>query len=251
MALACILRRVTLLNLFARVEKLLTSVYLHISLTRSHSKSSQLFCANKAVRNYAAVDPVNSIILLLNLGYKHYKTNQSVMWKWETLLMPKGEEICLKAFEIVLCNNYTFEITEMEEHHVTRVTRKMVQAEGGRIYTIKTLKVTVNDSMFGDCTCGVTQTKTIPCRHMVALVQSGFILGLTQLSVMPKWCTTATWPDQYLEGTTMERVWDIHNLKMDCKPRRSICCCPKIAAPNKHGATKHGKRKKGPMEKKM
>ena len=151
---------------------------------------------------------------------------------------------------MVLCNNYTFEMTETEEHHVTRVTRKTVQAEGGRIYTVKTLKLAVNGSMFGNCTCGVTQTKTIPCRHMVALVQSGNIPGLTQLSIMPTWCSTATWRAQYSQGTTMERVMDIHHLKTNCEPSRSIRCCPKIAAPNKAGAKKHGKRKKSPIEKK-
>lgn len=207
--------------------------------------------ANKAVHNYAAVDPVNSIILLLSLESKRYKTKQAAAWKWETLLTPKGEEICHKAFEVVLCNNYTFEITETEEHHLTTVMRKTVQAEGGRIYTVKTLKVAVNGSMFGSCTCGVTQTKTFPCRHMVALVQSGKIPGLlTQLSIMPTWCSTSTWQAQYPEGTSMERVVDIHHLKANFEPSRSIRCCPKIAAPNKPGAKNHGKRKKGPIEKK-
>ena len=209
--------------------------------------------ANKAVRNHSAVDPVNSIILLLNLEAKRYAKEHKAAWAWETSLTPKGEEICHKAFEEIVCNNYTLALAENEEHHVTTVTRR----EGGQYFIVNTLKEACDGSMFGSCTCGVTQTKTIPCVHMVAIVQSGQIPSLTQLTVMPTWCMTATWRKQYPANTSMEVVMDINHLKASMEPSLAIRCCPKIATPRKpggapaekRGAKAKGKRKKGPLEK--
>jgi hypothetical protein len=214
--------------------------------------------ANKAVRNHSAVDPVNSVILLVNLEAGRYKRERDAAWKWDTSLTPKGEEICHRAFEHMVCNNYTLAVTETATHHVTEVVKREIDPGGGRYYVVKTLKVAVHGSMFGSCTCGIPQTKTIPCCHMVAVVQSGKIPTLTQLTSMPSWCMTATWRDQYPIGTCMEGVADINRLKADAEPSRAIRCCPKIAAPNKPGAKKksnagrknEGKRKKGPLEKK-
>ncbi len=41
----------------------------------------------------------------------------------------------------------------------------------------------------------------IPCRHMVAVVKSCCIEGLTQVNGMPSWWMTAHWRKQYPEGT--------------------------------------------------
>ncbi len=68
---------------------------------------------------------------------KHNDTRRhDAAWKWETLLTPKGEEICHKAFEAVVCDNYTFSHTEVDNHHVTQVTRR-ANEPGGRRYYIK------------------------------------------------------------------------------------------------------------------
>ena len=211
--------------------------------------------ANKAVRNHSAVDPVNSIILLLNLEAKRYAKQHKAAWAWETSmtsLTPKGEELFHKAFEEIVCQQYTLALAENEEHHVTTVTRRV----GGQYYIVKSLKEARDGSVFGSCTCGVTQTKTIPCVHMVAIVQSGQVPSLNQQTVMPTWCMTATWRKQYPANTSMEVVMDINHLKATAEPSLAIRCCPKIATPRKPGGPKavksgakgKGKRKKGPLE---
>jgi hypothetical protein len=227
------------------------SVYLY-----DHEASSgveSMNNANKAVRNHSAVDPVNSIILLLNLEAKRYAKQHKAAWAWETsILTPKGEELFHKAFEEIVCQQYTFALAENEEHHVTTVTHK----EGGKYYIVKSLKEARDGSVFGSCTCGVTQTKTIPCVHMVAIVQSGQIPSLNQQTVMPTWCMAATWRKQYPADTSMEVVMDINHLKATAEPSLAIRCCPKIGTPRKpgggnevkSGAKGKGKRKKGPLE---
>ena len=64
---------------------------------------------------------------------------------------------------------------------------------GGRMHTVKTPKVAVDGSKFGLCMCGIPQTKTIPCPHMLAVVQSGTVENLTPLLIMPVWCSTDVW----------------------------------------------------------
>ena len=53
------------------------------------------------------------------------------------------------------------------------------------------LKVENDDgSVFGGCSCGVPNTDGIPCHHMIAVVKSGRIDGLTPTNAMPFWWTT-------------------------------------------------------------
>lgn len=209
--------------------------------------------ANKAVRNHSAVDPVNSIILLLNLEAKQYaKQHKAVRALDTSTLTPKGEELFHMAFEEIVCQQYTLALAENEEHHVTTVMHR----EGGQYYIVKSLKEARDGSVFGLCTCRVTQTKTIPCVHMVAIVQSGQVPSLNQQTVMPTWCMTATWRKQYPENTSLEVVMDINHLKATAEPSLAICCSSKIATPRKLGGAKavksgakgKGKRKKGPLE---
>ena len=102
---------------------------------------------------------------------------------------------------------------------------------------------------FGLCTCGIPQTKTIPCEHMVAVVQAQVVPGLTQLNIMPTWCSTAVWRKQYPKGTSIRADFTTNQLTEMHEPNKKLRCCPKAAAPNKSGAPKKIKRVKGPLEK--
>lgn len=88
----------------------------------------------------------------------------------------------------------------------TKLTKKANKSGGGRYSVVKMPKILVNGSMFGKCTCGVPQTGTIPCQHMVALVQSGCIPALTQLTIMTVWCSMAVWIEQYPK----DKEWQQH-----------------------------------------
>jgi hypothetical protein len=48
-------------------------------------------------------------------------------------------------------------------------------------------------SMFGGCSCGILYTDGIPCHHMVAVVKSSRIEGLTATNSMPVWWITECW----------------------------------------------------------
>jgi hypothetical protein len=47
--------------------------------------------------------------------------------------------------------------------------------------------------MFGGCSCGIPYTDGIPCHHMVAVVRSSRIEGLTATNSMPVWWTMECW----------------------------------------------------------
>ena len=79
-------------------------------------------------------------------------------------------------------------------------------------------------------------------------MQSGLIPTLSELSVMPSWCSTAVWRQQFPEGSSLQADLSIDHLKIGHEPSTAVCICPKISAPNKLGAKKSGKRKKGPLE---
>ncbi len=69
--------------------------------------------------------------------------------------------------------------------YLSTVTKKANEIGGGRMHHVKTLKNAVYGSMFGSCTCRVPQTKTIPCEHMVSLVQSGHICYISLSCLQP------------------------------------------------------------------
>ena len=148
--------------------------------------------ANKKVRHMAAVDPVNSTTTLVGLESSRYEKIQKKVWEWTSLLTPKGEELCHAAFEVQVSGKYTYDVVTVGTHHETKV-RLTAMTGGVRTHTVKTPREAVHGSRFGLCTCGITQTKTLPCEHMVAIVQAQVVPGLTQLNIMPTWCSTAVW----------------------------------------------------------
>jgi hypothetical protein len=204
--------------------------------------------ANKEVRAQSAVDLVNSMMLLLRKESSRYDKACNDVNKWTTSLTPKGEEIHHKAFETNICNSFVYTVTDMGDHYSSTVTKKANEIGGGRMHVVKTLKNAVDGSMFGSCTCGVPQTKTIPCEHMVALVQSGQIPLLSELLIMPTWCTTQVWRSQFPVGSTLRGDLDINYLMTHHEPSEEIRLIPKIAAPKKPGAPTKATRKKGVLE---
>lgn len=103
-------------------------------------------------------------------------------------------------------------------------------------------------SRFGKCSCGVDKTKTIPCVHMVAVSKSSKIAGLTSVNIMPSWCYTAVWREQFGEGTVLKAGFDIHYLKNLYQPNPKLRYCPKVAAAEKTGQKRNLTRYKSPVE---
>jgi hypothetical protein len=103
-------------------------------------------------------------------------------------------------------------------------------------------------SHIGGCTCGKTNAESVPCHHMVAVVKSAMVAGLTQTNCMPKWYTTVMWRLQYPTDQHSLCDFSIASLKQSELPQLSMRYCPPYSAPNKAGHPKDGTRKKGILE---
>ena len=207
--------------------------------------------ANSKVRHMAAVDPNVSTLTLLGLESERFEKRKNMAWEWSFPLTPQGEELCHTAFEVLVSNKYTYDVVDTGLFHETKVRLSATTGAGAyRTHTVKTPKEAVDGSRFGSCACGIPKTKTVPCEHMVVIVQANVVTGLTQMNIMPAWCSTAVWRRQYPKDARIRADLNMQQLVEINRPNNNLRCCPKIAAPNKSGAKKKGKRVKGPMEKK-
>ncbi len=150
--------------------------------------------ANKAARDRTAVNVVCATKLLLSLSAKRYLEKKEMAWKWQGHLTPYGETLQNAAFENINFQHYSINITEEESMWDCRVMRN---GQGHTKRNCFFLKEPNGGSMFGGCSCGIPYTDGIPCHHMVAVVKSSRIKGLTATNSMPVWWTTECWCNQY------------------------------------------------------
>ena len=166
-------------------------------------------------------------------------------WERKGILTPYGEGICRTRFDDVHLENYEVQVHEFEDVHECNV-RHIV---GGLPHEVIIPKNPDEyGSRFGKCSCGITKTKTIPCVHMIAATKSSQIAGLTSINVMPSWCYTAVWKEQFGEGTVIQAGVDILYMKTNYQPNPKLRYPPSIAAANKAGRKKNLKRGKSPLE---
>ena len=102
-------------------------------------------------------------------------------------------------------------------------------------------------STFGGCSCGGLYTDGIPCHHMVAVVKSSRIEGLTATKSMPVWWTTECWCHQYPVDTNETCHFDMDTLKSTLEDA-AMRYFPPYAAPRKAGRPKNNKCMKSPLE---
>ncbi len=103
--------------------------------------------------------------------------------------------------------------------------------------------------MFGGCSCGIPYTGGIPCNHMVAVVKSSRIEGLTATNSIPVWWTTECRCNQYPADTNETCHFDMDTLRSTLEDA-DMRYCPPYAAPRKAGRPKNNKRMKSPLEEK-
>ena len=124
--------------------------------------------ANQAVREKTAVDPVNAVILLLQLEGKRYGEHRDKVWNHSEELTPHGKQLVKTAFADV--NLIEYEVTiNPEGNRYCCVVNRIVSHNK---YTCWFHVIKENGSIFGDCCCGVPRVDGIPCRHMVAVCKS-------------------------------------------------------------------------------
>ncbi len=149
------------------------------------------------------------------------------------------------AFKDIDVTNYIIDVFIPEDDF----TMCKVKATGprGNWNTLKFSHEEIGGSRFGTCTCGIPKVKGIPCHHMVA-VKSGLLVGLDENNIMPTWRMNSQLKLQFPLDVHVGASMDINWLKSRGQPDNNICHCPLMAAPNKAGRPKKGKRIKGPLE---
>jgi hypothetical protein len=217
---------------------------------RSASSSAEsMNNANLAARARTAVDLVSSTMLLLKLAGVRYSAQKEKAWRWDNALTPHGKKLRDDAFEGVNFRHYGIFIDNDEENN-DRVSARVTRLGGEQNVERRCwfLKVENDDgSVFGGCSCGVPNTDGIPCHHMIAVVKSGRIDGLTPTNAMPFWWTTECWKRQYPEEVEVSCNFDLSTLRRTPEDRL-MRYCPPYTAPNKAGRPKNNKRMKSPVE---
>ena len=201
--------------------------------------------ANESVRDRSAVDPINSLILLLHLEDKRYKGHVEAAWGRHHELTPHGSNLIGKAFKKVVLRDYHINVHQQGVEHICMVNR-VVSANQ---YTCVIPMVDNEDSYFGTCTCGVPKVDGIPCVHMIAVVKSNRIEGLNESNIMPYWYHTSHWRKQYPEGSNVGAGnITLSILRETHRPAKDYKLCPGISAPRKGGRPKKVQRLKSAME---
>jgi hypothetical protein len=177
----------------------------------------------------------------------HECTNLSKQTFQQVKATGMGVLICRKRFEAVDIEGYKINVTEHEDVHKCHVRHKA----GGPMHGCTIPKEgDKHGSQFGECLCVIDKTMTIPCVHMIAATKSLKIQGLTRVNIMPSWCYTAVWREQFAEEATMQAGLDMMYIKQHYMPNPKICYCPSIAVAAKTGRKKNIKRVKGALERK-
>ncbi len=125
---------------------------------------------------------------------------------------------------------------------VCRVTR---HGQGNNERECYFMKEANGGSIFGGCTCGRPYTDGIHCHHMVAVVKSSRLDGLTATNSMPVWWTMECWRNQYPADTNETCHWEMDTLR-ETPEDAAMRYCPPYAAPRKARCPKTNKRMKSP-----
>jgi hypothetical protein len=141
--------------------------------------------ANKSVRARTAVDPVNSSMLLLQKENERFLSHREEAYKWKEELTPHGLKLQDEIFKKVEYCDYSISIVNGIERVTCTVAR--VGKVARECYF---LVVPIMDSVFGGCTCGAPKVNGVPCHHMIAVVKSSRVEGLTTTNAMPSWWST-------------------------------------------------------------
>ena len=199
--------------------------------------------ANKAARDRTAVDVVQSMKLLIDLETNRFNEKKEMVWNWTEELTPHGIKLRDDVFAKVDFRLYQIDIAECDDRWECKVKRGR-----GRQRRCFFLKDTRLGSHFGGCRCNAPCVDGLPCHHMVAVVKSARINGLTPNNSMPEWWTTEMWRKQYPQDVHSLNDFCIESLKLSEQGNQSMRYCPPFVAPNKSGRPKEGKRKKGSWE---
>ena len=201
--------------------------------------------ANHRVRDRSAVDPMNSLILLLHLEDNRYRAHRDAAWSNEDFLTPYGHKLINDAFKSVDYREYQVAVDQEGGFWSCQVNRVV----SSNHYTCQFPMVPVNNSHFGTCTCGVPKVDGIPCNHMVAVVKGNRLEGFNENNIMPYWFHTSHWRSQYPMGTSVGATHvNLSRLLETNRPIKEYKLCPGFSGASKSGRPKNNKRLKSMVE---
>ena len=70
---------------------------------------------NSSIRDRTAIDPINSIILLLDLEGKRYNGHRDNAWSCTDILTPYGKKLLVGAFDQVNFRDFEIAVTDVKE----------------------------------------------------------------------------------------------------------------------------------------
>ena len=90
-------------------------------------------------------------------------------------------------------------------------------------------------SRFSTCTCGKPKKDAVPCRHMLVILMSSKIEGLTRTHIMPYWWTAAHWQAQFAIDVYCPTDISLNTVKSMTIADDCLQYCPLWAAAKKKG----------------
>lgn len=149
------------------------------------------------MRAKTAVDPVNSVILLVNLQAGRHERLSALAHSCKDILTPLGTKLLQYTFRGhkdptaggVDFRKYQINISDdsVRDRALCVVTYIGDMGKAHLERKCYFLNVAIMGSRFGGCSCGEQKVLGRPCHHMVAVVKSGRILNLDKVNAMPYW----------------------------------------------------------------
>ncbi len=201
--------------------------------------------ANQLARQKTAVDVLNGVILLLKLEADRFQRYKQVTWEQDNMLTDKGLKLMEECFINVQVQDYQITVIPIGDGHRATVTKCTINATKFTVVIPATGKY---DSRFGTCNCGKPAKDGVPCEHMVAVVKSSHIDGLSQNQMMPYWWMNAHWQAQYAGNVECRADIAISTIKDKYTPDKTLCYCPAWTAGKKKGHPKANVRKTSVMD---
>ena len=201
--------------------------------------------ANQLARQKTAVDALNGAILLLKLEADRFQRYKQLAWERDDILTDKGFRLMEECFTDVRVRDYRITVLPIQDGHRATVTKCKINATKFTVVIPATGKY---DSRFGTCNCGKPTKDGVPCEHMVAIVKSSCIDGLSRIQMMPYWWTNAHWRAQYAMNVECRADISISTLKDKYTPDDTLCYCPAWTAGRKKGRPKKNVREKSVMD---
>jgi hypothetical protein len=196
--------------------------------------------ANNLARQRTAADILNALILLIKLEGSRFDYYKQKAWERDEILTSCGLELMEEAFWDVNQMEWRINIVKCDNFHRFTVSRMTLTNEYKFIIPVKETM----GSRFGTCMCGKPKKDRVPCRHMVVILMSLKIEGLTRTRIMLYWWTTAHWQAQFAMDVYCPADISLNTVKSMTIADDCLWYCPLWVAAKKKRRPKEDVRKR-------